>query len=144
MELRSGRSGKFETPRLHDGEYMVEVSRQGYVSERFNARLPHRGSLHGVRVDMVQVRVRILEVYRHTAAALLPREELWACWTPRELLHHLGRKTGRRVRPLELLTRLLEYCYWGTEPAGEEMLRQARLMAADAEAAIPEHYTDTQ
>ena len=30
---------------------------------------------------------------------------------------------------VELLTRLLEYAYWGTEPTPEDLLRQARTLA---------------
>jgi len=129
IEVRVGRSGRFETPSLADGEYRVKVTRPGYVSERFTAQLPHRGSLHGVRVDMIQVRVRMLEIYHAATGGMLPREELWACWTPRELLHHLSRKRGRRSRPLELLTRMLEFCYWGTEAPREDLLQQALTLA---------------
>lgn len=133
VELRTGLNGSFRSPALADGEYSVIVTKDGYVSERFAVTLPHRGSLQGIRVDLVQVRVRILELYRRAASPLLPRQALWACWTPRELLRDLGRRTGRRVQPLELLTRLLEMSYWGGVTPDEDTLHRAHLLAADLE-----------
>ena len=137
IELRTGLNGHFRSPALADGTYSVIVTGDGYVSERFTVNLPHRGSLQGIRVDLVQVRVRILEVYRRAAGPLLPRKALWACWTPRELLHHLGRRTGRRSQPLELLTRLLEMSYWGEVIPDEDTLHRAYVLAADVEG-LPE------
>ncbi len=134
VELATGRDGRFRSPALAEGEYSVIVTNAGYVSERFSVSLPHRGSLRGIRVDLVQVRVRILELYRTAARPLLPRESLWACWTPRELLHHVARRSGRHPgRALDLLTRLLEMSYWGGVVPDEDTLHKAHILAADCD-----------
>ena len=121
--------GKFSTGDLPAGMLQVTVSMAGYVSETFRCQVPHRGTLNGLRVDLVQVRVRVLEMYRDAALPLLPREEYWGHWTPRELVHHLSRRAGRRHKVLELLTRLLEEAYWGKEPAHEAVVERARDLA---------------
>jgi hypothetical protein len=127
IELATDRQGRFNIPALPPGTHKVTVSRLGFVSESFKANLPHRGNLHGVRVDMVQVRVRLLELYRNEVAIpLLPRERLWARWTPRELCRHVGANAGRRNPGLEGLTRMLERAYWSPYPASEEILQEAR------------------
>ena len=125
--------GRFSTTDLPAGMFKVTVSRGGYVSESFRCQIPHRGTLNGLRVDLVQVRVRVLEMYRDAALPLLPNEECWAHWTPRDLVHHLGRRAGRRHVVLEKLTRLLERVYWAREPAEESVLPQARDLASGVE-----------
>jgi len=127
IELVADRQGRFSIPPLPPGTHRVTVARPGFVSESFRANLPHRGNLHGVRVDLVQVRVRLLELYRNEVAMpLLPKERLWARWTPRELCRHVGAQAGRRNPGLENLTRILERAYWSSRPASEEVLREAR------------------
>ena len=117
--------GRFGTGELPAGMLLVKVSEAGYVSESFRCQIPHRGTLNGLRVDLVQVRVRVLEMYRDAALPLLPKEEYWGHWTPRDLVHHLSRRAGRRHKILELLTRLLEEAYWGKEPAHEAAVKRA-------------------
>ncbi len=125
--------GRFITGELPAGMLLVKVSMPGYVSESFRGQVPHRGTLDGLRVDLVQVRVRVLEMYRDAALPLLPKEEYWGHWTPRDLVHHLGRRAGRRHRVLELLTRLLEEAYWGQVPAHESVVERARELASTVE-----------
>jgi hypothetical protein len=129
LELHTDAAGNFRAPGLAAGTHRVRVAKQGYVSERFVIQIPHRGSLHGIRVDLVQVRVRLLELYREVALALLPSEQLWARWTPRELARHVGGKRGRRDHNLESLTRMLEQAYWAADPADEGLLNNARELA---------------
>jgi len=126
----SDRDGRFNVPRLPGGVHQVTVSLAGYVHETFPIQIPHRGHLHDVRVELVQVRVRLLEIYREAAVPLLPDRELWARWTPRELVRHIGARAGRRQRDLEDLTLLLEGAYWSGRPPAEELLEQARGLAA--------------
>lgn len=126
LELIASDEGHFNAPELTDGIYQITVSHAGYVSESFPAKIPHRGSLHGLRIDLVQVRVRLLEIYSQVALSLLPDRRLWGCWTPRELARHMGRKAGRRLGPLDAMTDLIERAYWSEEPAEETVLSQAR------------------
>lgn len=125
--------GRFDTGDLPACMLTVTVSRGGYVSESFRCQIPHRGTLNGLRVDLVQVRVRVLEMYRDAALPLLPKEEYWAHWTPRDLVHHLSRRAGRRLKVLEKLTRLLEAVYWSKDPANESVLPRARDLADGVE-----------
>lgn len=124
--LRTDSAGRFRSKSLPPGTYSLRISLQGYVSETIQVSIPHRGSLHGIRVDLLPVRVMLLEIYKKAAFPLLPREDLWARWTPRELLHHLGRRSGRRSPPMEQLTDLLEHTYWSPLLPEEELVRQAR------------------
>jgi hypothetical protein len=122
--------GRFKVQALADGIYRVRVLAAGYVTEQFDLQIPHRGQLHDVRVDLVQVRVRLLELYREAALPLLPDRELWARWTPRELLRHVGSRAGRRMPPLDELTGLLERAYWSGHPPAEQLIVDARGLAA--------------
>lgn len=129
LALTSDQTGRFGAKDLPAGTLRVEVSKPGFVSESFRAQIPHRGNLHGLRVDLVEVRVRLLEIYRTRAVSLLPRQKLWARWTPRELCHHVGSRAGRRDPGLEGLSRLLEQAYWSATPPGEALLTRARSLA---------------
>jgi hypothetical protein len=119
-------AGRFLVEGLPAGVVTVIVTRAGYVHEEFHAQLPHRGSLHNLRVDIVQVRVRLLELYQIAALPLLPDKALWGCWTPRELVRHSGAQLGRRPAPLVELTLLLEHAYWSGQPVEERILGRAR------------------
>lgn len=129
LELFSDAAGRFAIPGLPAGAHRIVVSRPGFVSEAFQVTIPHRGNLHGVRVDLVEVRVRLLEIYREAARPLLPGVQLWARWTPRELARHVGSRAGRRNPELEGLTRVLEQAYWSAAPAEEVLLERARELA---------------
>lgn len=126
LELRSGGGGRFKVPGLSSGVHQVRVGMHGYVSERFTVQIPHRGNLHGLRVDLVQVRVRVLEIYRAVALPLLPERDAWACWTPRRLCRHVGSVAGQRQWYLERLTDLLEEVYWSPVLADEQLVDHAR------------------
>jgi hypothetical protein len=125
LELTSDTAGRFHVPGLAAGGHRFTVRCRGYISETFLAQIPHRGSLHGVRVDLVQVRVRVLEIYREVAVPLLPERELWACWTPRQLARHVGVKAGQRQWHLGRLTGLVEEVYWSGEPPEESIVHEA-------------------
>ncbi|MCC6746577.1 MAG: carboxypeptidase regulatory-like domain-containing protein [Deltaproteobacteria bacterium] len=122
--------GAFALEELAPGRHRVCVSRRGYVSERFEAALPHGGPLRGVRVDLVPVRVRLLELYRDVTLERLPHDGVWGRWTPREILRHSLGGAARDAHPLEELTALLEQAYWSAYPAAESELARARRLAA--------------
>lgn len=127
--LVTGDRGRFAVEDLVPGAYRIAVEQPGYVTERFGVQLPHRGGYRNVRVRLVPVRVRVLEIYRDVALPLLPRPELWARWTPRELLGSLGTRRSR-WRALAQLSTLLEDVYWGPDVPPQEALRRARELAA--------------
>jgi hypothetical protein len=132
LSLTTDGQGRFASGPLAAGSHQVTVSVAGYVSERFGVQVPHRGTYHGVRVDLVPVRIRLLEIYKQAALPLLPDEGLWGCWTPRELMYHRGRLSGRRNPPLEQLTLLLEHAYWSPLAVDERHLERARALARQA------------
>ena len=132
--------GRFQSSRLPVGQHQALVQVEGYVSETFGFAIPHPGNLDGLRVDLVQVRVRVLELYREAALPLLPKEKYWAHWTPRELLHHLNRKAGRRNRLLEQLTLLLEGVYWSRGPSGEGLLDRAQDLVRGVREGLTQRY----
>jgi hypothetical protein len=129
LELKSNRRGKFRIPGLATGSYKILVEKKGYLGESFDIQIPHRGNLHGLHIDLVEIRVRILEVYRSATIPLLPKKELWACWTPRELMRYASSQAGRRQISLEQLTILLEGAYWSITPAEKPLLDQAQALA---------------
>jgi len=139
IETQSDERGSFTLHPLPAGEHQVEVSSKGYLRERFTITLPHRGRLHGMRVNLIAVRVQLLEVYRTVARLRLPRPALWARWTPRDLLVHLGEPSRS---PLAKLSGLLERSYWGTETPDEDVLRDAKRLTSeidDAHQAFDSH-----
>jgi hypothetical protein len=126
--LQSDELGRFTVEDLAAGPLALEASCPGYVTERAQLELPHRGSLRGMRIDLVPVRVRILEIYRQVALDLLPKPRLWARWTPRDLLAHVRRRA--EVDPaLDELSELLERVYWSDAVPDEDDLRRARALA---------------
>ncbi|PID38162.1 MAG: hypothetical protein CSB49_07015 [Proteobacteria bacterium] len=129
VELESDAAGAFAVENLGAGPLALEVSCAGYVSERARLELPHRGNLRGLRIDLVPVRVRILELYRQVALDLLPKPRLWARWTPRDLLQHV-RRADTTEPALEDLSALLERVYWSDAVAKEDDLHRARALAA--------------
>lgn len=128
LVLGTGLDGRFRSEPLPEGPCSVAVGHLGHVTETFTVQIPHRGGGHGMRIDLVQVRVRLLELYRRLALPQLPRSELWGCWTPRELVRDLNRRLGRRILSLDEFTALLETCYWGAERRGEELLERAEAL----------------
>ena len=87
--LVSDADGRFEIDALPPGTWRVEVASYGYVTERFEISLPHRGELRGVRIDLLPVRERVFHIYRDVALGLLPSPGLWGVWTPREIFDHV-------------------------------------------------------
>jgi hypothetical protein len=130
FRARADGAGRFALEDLADGSYGLMAGAPGYVSERFEIQVPHRGQLRGMRILLVPVRIRVLEIYRRVALPLLPDAELWACWTPRELLSYLRREPVGAGPAFERLSVLLEGVYWGPPPAAEQRVEEARKLAA--------------
>jgi hypothetical protein len=125
--LAADASGGFAAEALAPGRYGVTVEAPGFLAERFVIALPHRGELRGVRVDLMPVRLRVLEAYRDVALALLPDPDLLWIWTPRELCARAA-----PAPPLQALSRLLEECYYSGQPAPESAIAEAQRLAAEA------------
>jgi hypothetical protein len=124
-------SGRFAFEQLAAGHHEVVVRAPGFVTERFLIAVPHRGELRDVRIDLMPVRVRVIEVYRDTILGLLPDpDRLWV-WTPREVLTRIPTVAGLGAAALPALTGLVEETYYSGHPPDESTIDQAKRFAAD-------------
>jgi hypothetical protein len=135
-ELATGADGRFAFEALPPGPIAVEVEARGYVGERLERSLPHRGELRGARVLLVPVRARVFAVWRALALPHLPRPSLAEIWTPRELLSHVR---SRRMITGELaaLTSLVEVACFGPLLPDASVLQEAERLAAAAASRTP-------
>jgi hypothetical protein len=134
--------GRFALEELAEGDHRAEVTAAGYVTERFELAVPHRGELRDARVDLLPVRERIFQLYREAAEPLLPRPNLWGVWTPRQIFEHV--RARRPARALSELTSYVEEKYFSARLPEEAELDDAaaRVAAARAEAAPAPHPVD--
>jgi hypothetical protein len=102
----------------------------GYEPQRFTAAIPHHGELRDIRVDLIPIRHRVMELYREAALRHLPERALWGFWTPRELVRFVRSRGDLRGTPLGPLTDLFEEVYYADRGATMEQLAQARALAA--------------
>ncbi len=117
--------GRFAVEELLPGRWTVAVSAHGYVTERFDITLPHRGELRGVRVNLLAVRERIFALYGVAARPLLPDPELWGIWSPRQIFTHV--RTDRPpASAMSELTDFVEETYFSQRIPGEEQIGEAR------------------
>jgi hypothetical protein len=124
--------GRFAIDALTAGQNEVTVRALGFITERFLIAVPHRGELRSVRIDVMPVRVRVMEVYRDAVLGLLPDpDRLWV-WTPREVLVHTAVKQSDWAAPLSSLTRLVEETYYSGRLRDEVVLDEARRLARAA------------
>jgi hypothetical protein len=131
LDATTDAEGRFRIGQLATGHHEVFVRAPGFVSEHFVIAVPHRGELNDVRIDLVPVRVRVIELYRDAVLGLLPDpDRLWV-WTPREVLTRVPAPAGLGAAALPALTELLEETYYSGRPADESVLDKARLFAAD-------------
>jgi Domain of unknown function (DUF4129) len=120
--------GRFSFDRLPAGRARFTVVAAGYLAERFERELPHRGELRGVRVHLRPIRAEILSVYKQIALGWLPAPNLFDTWTPRQLLDHV-RAEGGLPPPLAALTDLVEESYYSPRISDEEHLTEALRLA---------------
>lgn len=118
--------GRFEIGDLSPGEHQVTIIAHGFVRESFSVRVPHRGELHNVHIDLMPVRERIFALYKRAARGLLPGPELWGIWTPREILDHVRRSEPKEA--LKQLTDFVEETFFSQRIASEEAIVVAQKM----------------
>jgi hypothetical protein len=131
-------AGRFASGVLPPGEMTVTASAPAYLSETFIARLPHQGQLRDVRIELVPVRHRVMEIYRDAALRVLPERELWGFWTPRELLRFVKKRTEAQKPPLAPLTELFEEVYYAGHAAGAEHVKRASELAGSVGVRAPQ------
>lgn len=122
--VRTDEDGSFTIEKLGVGEWMAEVAAPGHVTERFKVSIPHRGELRGVRVDLVPVRERVFQLYRHAAEPVLPEPRLWGIWSPRQIVDHVRSK--KRSPAMSDLTDFVEEVYFSPRLAAETLLPGAK------------------
>ena len=86
--------------------------------------MPHRGELRGVRVDLVPVRERVFQLYRHAAEPALPEPRLWGIWSPRQIVDHV--KSKKQSPAMSELTDFIEEVYFSPRLAAETMIPGAK------------------
>ena len=124
---------RFVLEGLPAGTVVVEVGARGYVPERFERTLPHRGELRATRVLLVPIREKIFAVYQKVALPLVPTPGFTATWTPRELLRYMEHKV-LIVDELAALTRLVEEAYFGPRMPDVGVLAEAERLAREVSA----------
>jgi hypothetical protein len=127
--LEAGPDGRFSVE-LPDGRAEVAVAKAGYLTLRFAIEMPHRGELRGSRVELMPVRVRVLEAYREVALGLLPDHGFFQLWTPREILNRARHGEHGASGPLRALTALVDETYYSGRPADEGAVGEAERLAA--------------
>ena len=122
--VRTADDGSFALEKLAPGDWRAEVAAPGHVTERFTVSIPHRGELRGVRVDLVPVRERVFQLYRHAAEPVLPEARLWGVWSPRQIVDHV--KSKKRSPAMSDLTDFVEEVYFSPRLAAETLLPGAK------------------
>ncbi len=119
--------GRFHLHGLATGTYSVTISCTGYISLSFPISIPHRGKFLGMRVTLLQVRVRLLEIYQREILPFLPNPAYWGTWTLREMARHLEHEKRDQLDQIVHLTSLVERAYWSGEVTSEEVLAEAEM-----------------
>jgi hypothetical protein len=129
--------GKFVAEDLTPGGvWSVAVEAYGFVTERFDITVPHRGELRGVRVDVLPVRERIFALYGVAARPMLPDPGLWGIWTPRQIFEHV--REGRPpASAMASLTDFVEETYFSQRIATEDLIEIAEARIRDARSEPP-------
>lgn len=78
------RAGRFQTPELAHGRYTLRVRAPGFMPATMEFRLPHRGQLSRIRLDMVAIPLRIRRLYQSLVEEL-EGEDLWGVLSPRQI-----------------------------------------------------------
>lgn len=128
-------AGRFNFDTLSMGTWKVEVAGFGFVTERFDVSVPHRGELRGARVDLLPVRERIFALYGRAARPLLPDPGLWGIWTPRQIFDHV-RDSRPPASALSSLTDFVEEAYFSQRTPDESVIDEARGRIARAQTEI--------
>lgn len=131
-EAIAAADGSFAMTALDAGQWRVEVSADGHVTEHFAVAMPHRGEFRGVRIDLVPVRERAFQLYRRVAEPILPHARLWGIWSPRQIVDHV--RTRRHSPALQELTDCIEEIYFSPRIAAEAVLAALRDGVARAQA----------
>jgi hypothetical protein len=81
---RPRRPGAFILDGLEHGSYTLEISAEGYMVGTLDFRLPHRGKLNNMRLDLVAVPLKIRRLYQ-SLVETLDGQDLWGRLSPREI-----------------------------------------------------------
>jgi len=109
-QASSTADGTFALMNLPPGTHQAMVVHPGYVAEMFPVSIPHRGSLIGVTITLVEIREHVFDRYRETVTPYLPTHPDPAVWTPREVVRHV--RTHFQAPALTALTDLVEIVFF--------------------------------
>jgi hypothetical protein len=78
------RAGAFRLDELPPGRYRLEVRAPGFMPARLDFRLPHRGHLSNMRLDLVAIPLKIRRLYQ-SLVETLDGQDLWGTLSPRQI-----------------------------------------------------------
>jgi hypothetical protein len=84
VDGESARAGAFIVDGLEHGSYVLEVRASGFMTGNMTFRIPHRGQLSNIRLDLVAVPLKIRRLYQ-SLVETLEGEDLWGRLSPREI-----------------------------------------------------------
>ncbi len=126
IELASDPSGRFRSPPLAAGDWVLRVGAPGYVGLEDGLSIPHRGPWSSSEIRLQSLRSAAVAAYKPVAVTVLPSPSLWDRWTPRETLAD-ARRRGRATESFVQLTERVERAaYGGATPTDAEVEEIAR------------------
>lgn len=136
VDIETDADGRFRSPELDAGEWMLEISAPGYLALTAGFSIAHRGEWSDVQVQLQSLRAAAVAAYKPAALRMLPAAELWQRWTARETLDH-AQRNGRATQAFERLTEHVERAAYARTPPDAEDVAQVEQSAREALARFP-------
>jgi len=128
-KVLSDDDGAFAIEDLPGGAWKVVVAATGFMPEMFDIVVPHKGELRNARVDLLSVREHIFDLYGDLARPLLPGEDRWGVWTPRQIFEHV--RTRHRAGAFRKLTDQVEELYFSARTPDVDAVPTTEAQIAD-------------
>lgn len=122
--------GEFATTDLPERAYAVTITAPGYMPYSMRMAVPHRGEFSQVTLELLPVREHAFALYRKIAEPLLPAQQRWGTWSPRQIVQFVRAK--QPAPQLAALTDLVEKIYFSQHATAVEHLSDLERLAASA------------
>lgn len=122
-------SGRFRAELGH-GAWHLAVTAPGYVRERVELTLPHRGELRDMRAALWPVREWMLARFFEVAQPLIAPGERRGAQTPRQIAGRLP--AGESTAAIRRLARSVEMAYFSPRPPDEDDVGAFEALATEA------------
>lgn len=127
LKILTDELGRFGPIELAAGKHRLEITAPGYLPQRVEFSIPHRGQMEGIRARIVSVRQRVVEMYLDKVGVYVAWRRWRGVWTPKEILDYLHRRWGEPINVADAITRLVEETVYSPrvpEPAAVEELNR--------------------